>query len=130
MSKQQTEIYLRKILEAKSEKSSISSKSKTVSTEHSRAAAALIQSMKRNNISCVEILPTDVVSEEKKPTYLKVIDLTPREPKIAPRHLNLFAKQWYESKDTCIVELQKTYQSFMSDIPKHLKDFYKKGKKE
>jgi hypothetical protein len=132
----QTEIYLRKILEAKEERSSISTKSKKIKTEHSEMIRNLIQQMKQKNISCVELTTRDQMSlglkdfddtplKTDKHLFLKMTELTDREPKVMPRHVNLFAKQWFESKDTCIHELRETMDDFLKNIDKHLENFEK-----
>lgn len=129
-SKQQTELYLRKILEAKEERSSISHTSKKIKTEHSQHIRDLVQQMRTKDIKCIELTTTNqkdlaLPDASDKNVYLKMTDLTDREPKIMPRHVNLFAKQWFESKESCQHELQKTLTSFLGNISKHL-EFYDK----
>jgi len=123
----QTEKFLRRILEAKEERSSISTKSKKLKTEHSEIIHQLIQTMREKKTTCVELNTRDQMSiglgSSDKHVFLKLTEMMDREPKVMPRHVNFFAKQWFETKDSCISELKETMDDFLKNIPKHLDKF-------
>jgi hypothetical protein len=121
-----TEIFLRKILEAKEEKSSIRSKSSILKTEHDKYARGLIHVFKEENIECLQVSPKTLGLDDKKDKiYIKVSDRNPRQTKTNAKQVNNFSKQWIESNETCIVELRRSFDYYLSNPIKAMEELEK-----
>jgi len=111
-----TEIYLRKILEAKEEKSTIKSKSVVLKHEHDNYVRGLIHIFKEENIECLQVSPKTLGLDEKKDKiYIKISDRNPRQTKTNAKHVNNFSKQWAESNETCVFELKKSFDFYLAN---------------
>lgn len=122
----ETELYLRKILEAKEEKSSIQSKSSALKNEHDKYARGLIHVFKEENIECLQASPKTLGLDEKKDKiYIKISDRNPRQTKTNAKQVNNFSKQWIESNETCVYELKKSFDYYLSNPIKAMEELEK-----
>lgn len=112
-----TEEYLRKILEAKDEKSSIRSQSTTLKNEHDKYARGLMHVFKEEGLECVEVPPG--------PVFVRVSERNPRKIKVNAKQVNDFSKQMIESKELCLLELGKTLDLYLSNPSQAMEELEK-----